>query len=184
MLAMKPGERPTNFERRRDLWLIPHSQKILTRMVNVEYDRAARRCVLSSQAGFTPGRNAGEHALAMRLAAEQAMVERKPLYRGFVDFGVFFMSICHTVSHAVEKRSGVAPAAIDVIRALRVGVEETCVPGLKGRYETAYGLTDPVDILKGLCQGDLSSPRRASLVMNIPFTCYPLNPGGRYVHPR
>ena len=81
MLAMKPGERPTNFERRRDLWLIPHSQKILTRMVNVEYDRAARRCVLSSQAGFTPGRNAGEHALAMRLAAEQAMVERKPLYR-------------------------------------------------------------------------------------------------------
>ena len=52
MLAMKPGERPTNFERRRDLWLIPHSQKILTRMVNVEYDRAARRCVLSLQAGL------------------------------------------------------------------------------------------------------------------------------------
>ena len=44
------------------------------------------------------------------------------------------------------------------------------MPGLKGRYETAYGLTDPVDILKGLCQGDLSSPRRASLVMNIPVT--------------
>ena len=72
MLAMKPGERPTNFERRRDLWLIPHSQKILTRRGG-----ACCRC----RPGFTPGRNAGEHALAMRLAAEQAMVERKPLYR-------------------------------------------------------------------------------------------------------
>ncbi len=74
------------------------------------------------------------------------------------------MSVCHKVSHAVEKRSGVAPAAIDVICALRVGVEETCVPGLKGRYETAYGLTNPVDILKGLGQGDLEAARAARLL--------------------
>ena len=78
-----------------------------------------------------------------------------------------FMSIAFDVSRAVEEHMGVAPAAIDIIGALRLGVMETAVPALRGRYETAYGLTDPIDILCGLGQGDLSSPARATLVQNV-----------------
>ena len=55
----------------------------------------------------------------MRLAAEQCMVERTALYRGYLDEGTFFMSIANEVAFEVERRAGVAPQAIQVIRALR-----------------------------------------------------------------
>ena len=112
-------------------------------------------------------RNAGEQTLAMRLAAEQCMVERRPLYRGYLDMGTFFMSVANDVAWAVERRAGVAPAAIQVIQALREGVASMGVPGLSGRYETAYGLTRRVRIGKGLGQGDLSSPVRSKLVLAV-----------------
>ena len=43
------------------------------------------------------------------------------------------------------------------------GAEVTLV----GRYETAYGLTDPVEILKGLGQGDLASPARSKPLLAL-----------------
>eukprot|EP00965_Chrysotila_dentata_P058159 1928433-Pleurochrysis_carterae.AAC.1 len=39
--------------------------------------------------------------------------------------------------------------------------------GLVGRYETAYGTTEPVEIRKGLGQGDLLSPVRSKLILAI-----------------
>ena len=120
MLAMKPGEEPTNFERRRDLWLIPGSQKLLTLMLTVEYDRASQATVPLSNAGFTADRNAGEQTLAMRLAAEQCMKERRTLYRGYCDYGTFFMSVVHNVQWEVERRCKVSPEVTEVMKALRI----------------------------------------------------------------
>ena len=167
MLAPKPGEELVNFERRRDLWLMPGSQKLLTRLVNMEYNEAKEQVVPGSQAGFEKGRNGAEHTLAMRLAAEQCMAERQPLYRGYLDEGTFFMSIANDVAFEVERRAGVAPQAVQVIRALREGVVSMGLPGLTGRYETAHGLTRAVRIQKGLGQGDLSSPTRSELIQAI-----------------
>eukprot|EP00965_Chrysotila_dentata_P031649 1055395-Pleurochrysis_carterae.AAC.1 len=39
--------------------------------------------------------------------------------------------------------------------------------GLTGRYETAYGVTEPVNIQKGLGQGDLLSPVRSKLILAV-----------------
>eukprot|EP00965_Chrysotila_dentata_P025441 845662-Pleurochrysis_carterae.AAC.1 len=39
--------------------------------------------------------------------------------------------------------------------------------GLIGRYETAYGITEPVEIQKGLGQGDLLDPVRSKLIFAI-----------------
>eukprot|EP00965_Chrysotila_dentata_P092666 3058898-Pleurochrysis_carterae.AAC.1 len=39
--------------------------------------------------------------------------------------------------------------------------------GLTGRYETAYGITEPVAIRKGLGQGDILSPVRSKLILTI-----------------
>eukprot|EP00965_Chrysotila_dentata_P214147 6188054-Pleurochrysis_carterae.AAC.1 len=39
--------------------------------------------------------------------------------------------------------------------------------GLTGKYEAAYGVTDPVEIHKGLKQGDLLSPVRSKLILAI-----------------
>ena len=41
MLAMKPGEDARDLTRRRDLWITCHGQKIIMRMLNTEYERAA-----------------------------------------------------------------------------------------------------------------------------------------------
>eukprot|EP00965_Chrysotila_dentata_P028247 939293-Pleurochrysis_carterae.AAC.1 len=45
------------------------------------------------------------------------------------------------------------------MKVLREG-KEGGPSGLTGRYETAYGVTEPVNIQKGLGQGDLLSPVR------------------------
>eukprot|EP00965_Chrysotila_dentata_P078542 2588258-Pleurochrysis_carterae.AAC.1 len=52
---------------------------------------------------------------------------------------------------------GVSETVISIMKALREGNggEHS---GLTGRYETAYGITEPVEIRKGLGQGDFLSP--------------------------
>ena len=66
MLAMKPGEDPYDLSRRRDLWLMPHGQKLTMRLLQTEYDRAADEVVPGGQAGFTRRRGAPEQMLMMR----------------------------------------------------------------------------------------------------------------------
>eukprot|EP00965_Chrysotila_dentata_P141102 4663708-Pleurochrysis_carterae.AAC.3 len=56
---------------------------------------------------------------------------------------------------------GVSETVIAIRKALREGNGEEN-GGLTGRYETAYGITEPVEIGKGLGQGDLLSPVRSN----------------------
>jgi len=102
------------------------------------------------------------------------MRERKMNCRGYVDLGCYFMSVVHAVQWEVEKWGGVPPDVTRVVKALREGVKaveagggEKELKGLVGRYETAYGLTDPVEIMKGLGQGDLASPERSKLLLSV-----------------
>ena len=171
MLAMKPGEDAKELNRRRDLWLQCHSMKCLMRMLVPEYERACHASVGVSQAGWEKDRNPPEHSVAARLAAEQCMRERTMCCRGYIDLGVMFMSVIHEVQTECERWCGVAPEVTDVIRALREGVTDgegaEVLPRLMGRYETEFGLTDPVEIMKGLGQGCLLSPSRAKLTLSM-----------------
>eukprot|EP00965_Chrysotila_dentata_P090801 2996672-Pleurochrysis_carterae.AAC.5 len=64
-------------------------------------------------------------------------------------------------------RSDGVPATITLImKALIEGKGEESY-GLIGRYETAYGITEPVEIQKGLGQGDLLSPVRSKLILAV-----------------
>ena len=164
---MKPGEDPRDFDRRRDIWLQCHSEKVLMRMLLPEYDRAAAEWVPSSQAGFAAQRNAPEQTLVSRLAGEQAMLERTCLARGYIDYTTMFMSIVNSVQWEVEKWAGVKPEVTAVMHALREGARDRGLSGLTGRYETAHGLTDPVAILKGLGQGCIASPTRCKLTLAL-----------------
>ena len=61
MLAMKGAdEDPRELERRRDLWLTCHGQKLIMRMINDEYAQAAEASVPNSQAGYAVEGQAGE----------------------------------------------------------------------------------------------------------------------------
>eukprot|EP00965_Chrysotila_dentata_P100947 3334443-Pleurochrysis_carterae.AAC.1 len=80
--------------------------------------------------------------------------------------GSFFMSVNHAVQWEVEDAMGVPETIISIMKVLREG-KEGGPRGLTGRYETAYGVTDPVDIQKGLGQGDLLSPVRSKLILAV-----------------
>eukprot|EP00965_Chrysotila_dentata_P013777 457044-Pleurochrysis_carterae.AAC.1 len=70
------------------------------------------------------------------------------------------MSVNHAVQWEVEGAMGKSKTVISIMKALREGIGEEC-GGLTGSYETAYGTTEPVEIRKGLGQGDLLSPVRS-----------------------
>eukprot|EP00965_Chrysotila_dentata_P023498 778866-Pleurochrysis_carterae.AAC.1 len=80
--------------------------------------------------------------------------------------GSFFMSVNHAVQWEVEAAMGVPETIISIMKALREG-KEGGQSGLTGRYETAYGVTKPVEIQKGLGQGDLLSPVRSKLILAV-----------------
>ena len=91
MLAVKSrDEDPRQLERRRDLWLTCHGQKLIMRMLNHEYERVADDTVPGSQAGYARNRNAPEQTLVLRIAQEHAMMMGTDLYIGYLDLGSFF----------------------------------------------------------------------------------------------
>eukprot|EP00965_Chrysotila_dentata_P118055 3902043-Pleurochrysis_carterae.AAC.2 len=108
---------------------------------------------------------ATEHSLTVRIVEERCKWHRKPCIKGYVDMGNFFMSVNHTVQWEVEEAMGVSESVISIMKALREGTGEC--GGLTGRYETAYGVTEPVEIRKGMGQGDLLSPVRSKLILAI-----------------
>ena len=157
---MKPGEDPRELGRRRDLWLMPHSLKIMARILNHELERAAGGSVPGSQAGFTADDNAPAQTLVLRAQQERCAEERRDYYVGFVDFGTYFMSICKHVMRDVHAWAGVRPEVSEVLWAMQ--------KELKGRYETAYGLTEAVTMDGVACgQGHECSPARSKLMTSV-----------------
>eukprot|EP00965_Chrysotila_dentata_P218230 6190474-Pleurochrysis_carterae.AAC.1 len=80
--------------------------------------------------------------------------------------GSFFMSVNHAVQWEVEEAMGVPETIISIMKALREGKAEER-SGLTRRYETAYGITEPLEIQKGLGPGDLLSPVRSKLILAV-----------------
>eukprot|EP00965_Chrysotila_dentata_P129381 4276621-Pleurochrysis_carterae.AAC.2 len=166
VLMMKPGEDPFQLGRRRDIWLQCHSMKYACRLLEAEYNEIADEHVPNTQAGWTEDRMATEHSLTVRIIEERCEWHRKPCIKGYVDMGCFFMSVNHVVQWEVEEAMGVPETIISIMKALREGKGGEG-RGLTGRYETAYGMTEPVEIQKGLGQGDLLSPVRSKLILAV-----------------
>eukprot|EP00965_Chrysotila_dentata_P147956 4884016-Pleurochrysis_carterae.AAC.3 len=110
-----------------------------------EYNRVANKQVPITQAGWTVDRTAAEHSLTV---------------------GIIEESVNHKVQWEIEEAMGVPDTIVSIMKALREGTGKNggC---LTGRYETAYGTTDPVEIQKGLGQGDLLSLVRSKLILAV-----------------
>ena len=52
VLALKKEEDPSLVHWRRDLWMVPHAQKLVAHVVGETYDEAVREAVPSSQGGW------------------------------------------------------------------------------------------------------------------------------------
>eukprot|EP00965_Chrysotila_dentata_P225342 6194694-Pleurochrysis_carterae.AAC.2 len=181
VLMMKPGEDPFELGRRRDIWLQCHSMKYVCRLMEAEYNKVADKQVPITQAGWTEDRMATEHSMTVRIIEERCELHRKPCIKGYVDLGCFFMSVYHNVQWEIEETMGVSETIISIMKALREGKGKG-LHSLTGRYETAYGSTDPVEIQKGLGQGDLLSPVRSKLILAVIQTAmHRLVPGIEFI---
>ena len=119
----------------------------------------ARRILPDSQAGFRPGRCAPEQSIVITLQREQAIAERRPWYRGYVDFKGFFQSIVRKVQKEVEARCGVEPKVTDAVIALH--------EALLVSYDTGAGLTPGVESHIGNGQGDSDGPVRSIITLAV-----------------
>ena len=159
LLAMKPGEDARELGRRRDLWLAPHALKLVTRCLTKEFDKAVRGAAPASNTGFTPGAGATAQTLTLKLHRARCRRERQDYFVGFCDMGCYFMSICRDVQECAQEWAGVRPEVTDVMAALQKGI--------RGRSETAYGLTDYYAVRRGIMQGCIGSPARSLLQLRF-----------------
>eukprot|EP00965_Chrysotila_dentata_P210699 6186042-Pleurochrysis_carterae.AAC.3 len=163
VLMIKPGE--DSFELG-DIWLQCHSLRYVCRMLEAEYNKVANEHVPNTQAGWTEKRTATKHSLTVRIIEEKCEWHRKPCIKGYVDMACFLMSVKHGVQWEIEEAMGVLETIVSTMKVLREG-EGRNLRGLTGTYETAYGVTEPVEIQKGLGQGDLLSPVRSKLILAV-----------------
>ena len=145
VLLMKKGEDPRNVGRRRDVWLVCHTVHLLDAICMDEVRRVELEVGGRSQVGFSKSCGPPMAQLCNRLCKEMAVRERTDFYRAYLDFGVFFMSVEHELSHLVELHDGMNSQVRQVLEELAKDVE--------GRVETGHGLTDGVAMEKGLGQG-------------------------------
>ena len=109
MLTLKPGGDAQDIGQYRDLWLVPHGQKLVMHMLNAEYVGATGWSVPGSQAGWEPGRSCTEQVLALRLMTEHAALADRVLCVGFQDLSTCFMSILKSIQSEVEQHLGSRP---------------------------------------------------------------------------
>ena len=160
MLSIKSNdEDPRDLARRRDLWVVCHGQKLIMRILNPEYERAADAGVPLSQSGYARGRGTTEQVFAARLALEQQRNDQGMLCIGYMDCGTFFMSCVKTVQAECERWMGVDPEVTKVVRALHTAVT--------AQYETAHGLTEEFDINTGNGQGCVNGAVRSKLQLAV-----------------
>ena len=157
MLAMKPGEEADDLSRRRDLWVVANMQKVVQTCLKAEYERAGDETVPGSASGFTALRNGPEQTVVARLAREHAANTRGTVCTAWIDYSQLFMSIVKSCQWETERFCGVHPGVTEIVRMLHEEVT--------GRYETAHGLTERYDVLKGSGQGCVNGATRAKLTL-------------------
>ena len=153
ILLNKPGKPLDVVSKRRDIYLQPHSLKLLMNGFKPHYDRAQRMAQPESNTGFRPGGSATQSAMALGLMREEAACERKAWYRGYCDKKGFFQSVVRRVQRAVEARCGVPQDVTAVVMALH-----EC---LVVRYDSGKGLTPRHGSKAGNGQGDTMGAGRS-----------------------
>ena len=108
--------------------MTPHAQKIIMRMLNLEYEQVAAEKVPCSNSGYCKNRSTVEQILALRLAQQQSSLSQSDLYIGFQDYSTFFMACTHDIMRATEEEIGIDPDVTSVIMELHREVTD--------KYET------------------------------------------------
>jgi len=115
--------------------------------VQREYWRDLQQCIRTQS--FPAPWKERVAMLAMKPGEDPADIDR----RRDLDCGTFFMSCVREIQWEAERWGGVRPEVTETVKAMYDSV--------RGRYETAYGLTDTFEMKCGNFQGCNQSPTRS-----------------------
>ena len=155
----KPGKSVTDISKMRDLWNCAHGWKVCTQVLRQEYDRVSGFVMPGCQRGFRAYMNAGEAAGVASFQTEVATALCMPVIRLYVDLKGFFMGIQRKLLYALEGELGVATEVTQCIK--------TVHDVMRGRADTAHGLSEPWKVLTGTGQGCVCAPCRSTLQLII-----------------
>ena len=109
------------------------------------------------QAGFQKGRSSLDHVFVLNSIIQTQLLKSKPLYCCFIDLSQAFDSPNHYKLWNVLLSLGVSPKWVRVFSFL--------YEMANARIKTKDGLTDPINIMKGVLQGESASPSIFNLFM-------------------
>ena len=159
VLIEKKTPAPFDIQLNRDIWLVAAGAKLTQKFLQWHALEPVRARLLPCAAGSVRGRSGSEHVLTQRLLIRQVLDLRGKIYILWVDLVKCFMSFSRECSQEVQEHLGVPQAVRDVLRAMYAEV--------KGRYDSAYGMTPLFNILRGLIQGALESPDLSLQLLNV-----------------
>ena len=145
--------------KRRDIYLQPHSLKLLMNGFGPVYGEVQRGAQPAANTGFRPKGSAPQAALVLGLTREEAVSERRAWYRGYADKGGFFQSVVRQLQQTVEARCGVRADVTSIVTALH--------ESLVVSYDSGAGLTHGTESQVGNGQGDSAAPTRSMLPLAV-----------------
>jgi hypothetical protein len=134
----------------RTIALIPHSSRILLRIMQKRLEPYIEREMPVEQAGFRKGRGTRDEIANVRWILERTRERNKPVYLCFIDYAKAFDSVENSNLWNSMENMGIPEHLIGLIRDLYTGQET--------KVQVEQGATDCFPVQKGLRQGCILSP--------------------------
>jgi hypothetical protein len=150
-MAAKPRARSTDLDDHRTITVCTLLDKIYSTCLARRFNEWGEEHNLraDSQTGFRKDHRTADNVLVMRALIDRYRHEKKPLYVAFVDFKKAYDTVPRQLLWAKLAQRGVPTEMLDALRAQYADVPIS--------VKTAYGLTQPFLLAKGLKQGEPTS---------------------------
>ena len=134
----------------RTVALISQASKVILKILQARLQQYVNRELPNVQAGFTKGRGTRDQIANIRWITEKAREFQKNIYFCFIDYANAFDSVDHNKLWKILKEMETPDHLTCLLRNLYAGQEATVRIG--------YGITDWLQIGKGVRQGCILSP--------------------------
>lgn len=156
LLMHKKGD-ATDLNNFRPLSMLPLVYKLFTRVVNNRIEQDVERSLENCQTGFRKSFSTLDNLQTVCQVIEKATEYKFPLFMAFVDLKKAFDMVEHSAIWKALDEAGVAQELIITLKNIYEEAESTVI---------VNDAEIPIDVRRGVRQGDTISPRLFVLVLN------------------